>query len=448
MKKFGFGKKSEGEDDDRNRSGIFGRKKPAPQDDNPYAQQPAEDPYARMTPYQQARANLAAGPQGPRPGTVGLSSGPGIGLPSGPAPRNGYGTPPPSYQGSPQVAGGYAPDKLGAAGGYGSNRYDTSSSPHYTPARSSPALPSQRFQSRGPGGYGGLGSADTDVTRDEMFAGGGQRQAPPPSYASTDNTSSGTSGAAGASYGGDYGEQRELTEEEIEKQELYDTKNQTRDVGEQSVNSLDNALMHMQNAIDTGRGTLVRLGQQGEMLHNAEKNLDLAHNHRRIADEKTDELRTLNGSMFAAHVSNPFTSKSRQALRDQQILEQHHLDSQRRDATRKSAFAGTQQMEQTFRDLDRPTLRGQTSSNAAERSKYVMEDDSDEEYTSQAIEREQKIEEQTKKLENGVGVLNTLAKAAGSEVKRQGNLINDLSGKTGVLGDGLVVTRNKLNNIH
>ncbi|KAH8910724.1 hypothetical protein BR93DRAFT_286759 [Coniochaeta sp. PMI_546] len=449
MKKFGFGKKSEGDDDDRNRAGLFGRKKLAPQEENPYAQQPAEDPYARMTPYQQARANLAAGPQAPRPGAAGLPSGPrpgAGGLPSGPAQRNGYGTPPPSYQGSPQVGGGYAPDKFGAAGGYGASRYDAGAS-GYGGAGATPASQtSARFASRGPGGYGGLGPAEEDANRDELLAGARQRHAAPPSYMSTDNSTSDASGATGG-YGGGYGEQRELTAEELEKEEFNSIKNQIKDVRKQTVNSSGNAAMQMENSINVGRGILVRLGEQGERLHNTEKMLDLAHNQSRIAEEKTGELKTLNRSMFAVHVSNPFTSTSRQALKDQQVIEQHRLDAEQRDATRKSAYAGTQAMEQTFRDMDRPTLLGQTSRSNAERSKYMIEEDSDEEGAAEDNRDEDEIERNIQAMERNAPTLKYVAQALGAEVDRQDTVITRLGHKTQGVDKNLAVTRAKLNRI-
>lgn len=42
--------------------------------------------------------------------------------------------------------------------------------------------------------------------------------------------------------------------------------------------------------------------------------------------------------MFAVHVSNPFTSKSRQEDRDRKIMENHRSDREQRDATRKAAW--------------------------------------------------------------------------------------------------------------
>jgi protein transport protein SEC9 len=103
----------------------------------------------------------------------------------------------------------------------------------------------------------------------------------------------------------------------------------------QDVSSTRNALRLAQQAEETGRDTLARLGAQGERIHNTERNLDLASSQNRIAEEKARELKTLNKSMFAMHVSNPFTSASRREERDRKVMETHRAEREQRDATRK-----------------------------------------------------------------------------------------------------------------
>lgn len=423
MKKMGFGKKSDG-DEDPNRSGLFGRKK-APVDDNPYAQQPAEDPYARKTPYQQARAGL---PGGPRPGGGG-------GLPSGPGPRA-SGGPPPPYSNSPQPSvgsgggGGYGSDKLGATGGYGTNRYDNSNAPAYgSGPRQSPA-PS-RGPTRGPGGYGGLGRTDTSATddnRDALFSGAQSRY----QQASNDRYGQGQSGTAGGSYDG-YGAQRELTEEEQEQEDVRNMSNQIRDVRQESVRTLDRSLAMADQAIETSLGTYARLGAQSERLYNTEKNLDLAANQSRIAGEKASELKTLNRSMFAVHVSNPFTSGKRAAQRDQDVLDKHREERDRRQATRQDAFAASQRMESSFRDITRQQpqgLLGMPKTSAAERSKHLfVDDDEDPELAEQDERDEEAIDNKLSELHGRVGMLNTIGRRMGEEVDSQIGHIDRIAAK-------------------
>ncbi len=110
-------------------------------------------------------------------------------------------------------------------------------------------------------------------------------------------------------------------------------------------------------------------------------NLDRAAIHNRVAEERTKELKTLNRSMFAVHVSNPFTSKQRAAAREQDILDRHRHDRDVRDATRKDAYASTQRMEDTFRRAERSGMKGgdgDDENDAAIASKFTFVDDDDE----------------------------------------------------------------------
>ncbi|KAK2065802.1 hypothetical protein LY76DRAFT_498851 [Colletotrichum caudatum] len=426
MKKFGFGKKGGDDGDDANRSALFGRKSksPASGNENPYAQAPAgNDPYAQdgnkfagMTPYQQARAGAGA------PG----------GLPGGPR----AGAPPPA-------AGGYGAEKYGAASGYGANRYDNNQNAYGSSQRPGAAAAG----TRGPGGYGGLGrtnSNDTDAVRDELFSGaqGRQQQNKPQAGGYGQSAVPGQDGG----YGG-YGAPRELTAEEQEAEEYRATKQQINEVRQESVQTVNRALQAAMQAEETGRATLARLGAQGERLHNTEKNLDMATNHNKVAEDRAKELKTLNRSMFAVHVSNPFTSKSRAAERDAAVLERHRAERETRESTRNEAFKSNQRLEESFKDLTlsgRPQPKAKAS--AAERSKYVL-DDSDDEGNDLAQRQEDQIDDGLDQLSGAVGRLNGLARAQMREVDQQNILINKIGEKSDAVDDGVRMNRERLNRI-
>lgn len=434
MKKFGFGKKGGDGDEDSNRSALFSRSSknssPAPAASNPYAQpSQAPDPYAQdnnkyanmgpvgpsgASPYQQARQNYA------------LPSGPGAarggGLPGGPAPGRGPAPPAVSRNPAPNAAG-YGAEKYGSGGGYGANRYDG-------PSTSSGA--GDAGSKYGPGGYGGLGRTNSNETtttednRDALFAGAkdryAQRAAPPPSSGQPGAGYAAESGTSGQEGGyGAYGEERQLTAEEEEEEDVAATKQQIRFMKQEDVSSTRNALRIAAQAEETGRATLARLGAQGERIHNTEKNLDLAANHNRIAEEKAKELRTLNKSMFAVHVSNPFTASSRRAARDTEIIEKHRQEREERDATRQAAFGTQQRMERAFKELQPGDVgfRGQqTKASLAERSKFQFEADSEDD------EMENEIDSNLDALGHAAGRLNALARATGKEVDEQNKHID------------------------
>lgn len=75
------------------------------------------------------------------------------------------------------------------------------------------------------------------------------------------------------------------------REDVQGLKDEIRNIKQQDVSSTRNALRIAQMAEETGRGTLERLQQQGERIHNTERNLDLASNQNRLAAEKAREIR-------------------------------------------------------------------------------------------------------------------------------------------------------------
>lgn len=415
MKKFGFGKKGD-DGDDPNRSALFSRKKasPAPQSDNPYAKQPqaVADPYAdtakyaNMTPYQQARGNLSSGgPPGGAPGPD-PRAGNTYGARSPASNGGGPGAPPPA---------GYGADRYGSGGGYGSDRYGSkpASDRHNSPAAGA----------RGPGGYGGFGRGDAepDDNRDALFSGAQQRLAQkqtspaPGAYAP-----SGAADAEGA-YGG-YGEQRELTAEEQEEADYQAILAEKRGVQQESASSVNRSVQMARQANEVGRATLARLGAQGERLHNTEKHLDLAANQNKVAQDRAAELKTLNRSMFAVHVGNPFTSKQRQMKADEDIMNRHRTEREQREATRRDGYTATQRMESNFKGISATGVPRQQT-RKKDYGKFNLDDEEG------ADELEDQIDDGINELEGQVSMMNMVGRAIGKEVDQQNGQIDRIMDK-------------------
>ncbi|PHH73398.1 hypothetical protein CDD82_5496 [Ophiocordyceps australis] len=414
MKKFGFGKKND-DGDDADRTALFGRKKasasPASAADNPYAQQPpSADPYANMTPYQQARAGVGQG--GSRPGAGGPSGGANLG----------------------GASSGYAPDRFGSGAGYGANRYNNSPGGYGSPAGGA----------RGPSGYGGFGRAGDntpDENRDALFSGAQQRQAQR-SQAGTGYSGAGSygqPGASGTSYGdGGYGDQRELTAEEQEDADYQAILSEKRQVQKESASSVSRSVQMARQANEVGQATLARLGAQGERLHNTEKNLDLASNQNKVAQDRAAELKTLNRSMFAVHVNNPFTSKQRQQRADEEVMNRHRNERELRETTRREGFAATQRMESTFRDINgsaRPQV-GQTRKK--DYGKFNLDDEEG------ADELEDQIDDGLNELEGQVSMMNMVGRAIGKEVDAQNKQIDRIMTKSDAVDDATRMNRERL----
>lgn len=443
MKKFGLGKKSEG-DEDSNRSALFGsrskNKSPNPAA-NPYAQPPsASDPYTNA----KLRAGVGGADRVPSPangsparqGGRGGISGSGHGGDYKNGGDNKYegmdDSIPNNGAGASGSGGGYTSDRYGAQSGYGADRYGIGSGG---------AQSSRGGSKYGPGGYGGLGRAEsqdvaaTDDNRDALFGGARERLerkpqhaagAPPPYGADygQDAHSGAYGGNAGQSYEA-YGD-RQLTAEEEEEEDVEATKQEIRFMKQQDVSSTRNALRVAAQAEETGRNTLARIGAQGERIHNTEKNLDLTANHNRTAAEKARELKTLNKSMFAVHVSNPFTGASRRQARDDSILEKHQNERAMREATRREGYATGQRLQKTFKDLDSGDAASQAKtqkSTLAERAKYQFEADEEDE------EMENEIDSNIDALHGAATRLNGLARATGKELDEQNRHLGRINNK-------------------
>ena len=134
--------------------------------------------------------------------------------------------------------------------------------------------------------------------------------------------------------------------------------------------------------------------------------------------------------MWAVHVSNPFTAKSRDAARDRVVIEKHLEEREQREATRRAGYLAEKRMEQNFQKLSTTDQVGSSlhglyrvlttalqaakkQKNLAERAKYQFEADSEDD------EMEDEIDNNLDALSGVTGRLNALAKATGSEIEQQ-----------------------------
>ncbi|GME64678.1 Transporter sec9 [Neofusicoccum parvum] len=391
-----FSKKDKSSSDaasDADRKALFGSKKGSPAPSNPYAAAPPPPYSGGGAPSDRARAEKT------------------------PVPPGGYG-------GS---GGGY-----GGAGAYGQDRFGSNSGGGGGTA--------SRY---GAGGYGGMG--DSDAGRNELFGNAAQRaQAGSPAGAAGGYGGPPGGTAAGAGGGSAYGayQDRQLTQEEEEEEDVQAAKQQIRFMKQQDVSSTRNALRLAAQAEETGRDTLSRLGAQGERIHNTEKNLDLAENQNRLAEEKARELKTLNKSMFAMHVSNPFTASKRREQRDEAIMDTHRKERQQREDTRQAAWESSQRAQQMQKGVDRAGgPGGNKGASLAERSKYQFEADSEDD------EMENEIDANLDALHGAAGRLKGLASAMGTEVDQQNKHIARITDKTDRVDDQIAMNRARLDRI-
>ncbi|KAI5207192.1 plasma membrane snare protein-like protein [Aureobasidium subglaciale] len=418
---FGMGKKDKEAEEKASRSSLFsrskGKDKAAAPAANPYAVQSTPDPYGAKP------SNSGAPP------AYDNRSGPSAMPEKSPVPPGGYGGSTPRFGGT----GNYAQQS-----GYGSNPYG-----------------SEQPQSSRAGGYGGLGrrasqeTVSTDVKKAALFGDAPQRQQQQQVQAdqaaqdpSADNSyaNSNMPGGYGGSSSELYGQpDRYLTAEEQEEEDVKASKDEIKFIKQQDVSSTRNARRIAEQAEATGRETLARLAGQGDRIHNTERNLDMASHQNRLAEEKARELKTLNRSMFAMHVANPFTAKKREEAANAIALEKHRVERERADDTRSNAYSTTQR----HAGQERNMRGGKTHDKAtlANRAKYQFEADSEDE----AMEGE--IEENLDVIHRSAKTLHALGNAMGDELDEQNKHINRIIGKTETVDDEIAMNRIKLNRI-
>ncbi|KAJ4288184.1 Protein transport protein S9 plasma membrane t-SNARE [Kalmusia sp. IMI 367209] len=386
----GLFKKNKGDvDDEAARGQLFGSRKgktASPAASNPYAA-PPKDPYAQA--------------------------------------------PPPAYSGNDSYRQEKSPSVTSQGGQYGGRGYQAGGGSY---AQGGGSYGQDRYgggadqSSRRPGGYGGLGNTDPNLEEDRgaLFGGAADRakqQRPPPQQAGSGQGGSyGQSGVSGG-YGG-YGtgpsyEDRQLTAEEQEEEDINATKNEIKFMKQQDVSSTRNALRLAQQAEETGRDTLARLGAQGERIHNTERNLDLASSQNRIAEEKARELKTLNRSM-----------------------ETHQAERVQRDQTRAAAWASSARQDEFKRGIQSAGGSGPGRSTLADRAKYQFEADSEDD------EMENEIDSNLDQLHGAAKRLNALGRAMGQEVDSQNKHIDDVMRKTDKVDDQIALNRARLDRIH
>ncbi|KAK3329562.1 hypothetical protein B0H66DRAFT_526946 [Apodospora peruviana] len=419
-----FGKKPK--EEDASSVASFGRDRPTPQNNNPYAQQPAADPYTNsQSSFRPPQQGFASGsrqglPSGIRPG---LPSGPRSGGPARqqPPPPE-YGDELPPYQGGSNVKPGYRDEKAGTPGGWGGDNANAASyNARYSGSStiSAPRIPSQR-----PGGYGNLGSVDSDSPSKappgyspHIPQTGGQRL--PPGQSSDD-------------FDG-YGAREHMTAEEQENWDVQDQKNQILHTQGESKQSLVRSNAAMNQAIETATGSVSMLREQRGKLNNIELKVDQAQSLGRQGGEGTNKLKRLNDTpFFLPSGVNGNGKKGREA--DHARLAHELLEKETREETRRNAFQNEQRLLNANRDAQKPKALGLGNSN---RSKYVFEDDD-----GQMNENEDQIDELTSQLAAGVGTLHSLALDIQDELDVDPDQLKRLAEKTDRVDE--TVRRNRL----
>ncbi|KAF9453784.1 synaptosome-associated proteinsynaptosomal-associated protein 25 [Macrolepiota fuliginosa MF-IS2] len=265
------------------------------------------------------------------------------------------------------------------------------------------------------------GEANIDQDRNELFAGYNPKKTEPGRF--FDGPDAKPSANPGAE-----------TEEDVEG-----IKQQTRFVKQESVNSTRNALRMAREAEETARNTLTRLGDQSEKLANTERHLDVAKGHSLRAEDKTDELKQLNRSIFRPVIT--WNKDGKRAAQEAKI--QARFDDERderelamrdiRESQNRLGKATTygQDEEEELYGGRRARTGQQRTDGVEQRKRFQFE------ATASDDEMEDELDGNLDEISDVTKRLKALGSTMGQELDRQNERIDRITDKTGGLDQRL-----------
>ncbi|KAH8835815.1 protein transporter SEC9 [Flagelloscypha sp. PMI_526] len=327
------------------------------------------------------------------------------GLPSGPraGPGGGYRQPPPpsdpyAAPRRPNMYSENSGDSYGSQGGY--DRQQAPQSDY-----------GDRYaRNRGVGDAYSRGGGDVDQDRAELFAGHNpQRQQGSGRF--FDGPPRGRTPPPG-----------EETEEDVEG-----IKQQSRYIKQESAQSTRNALRLAREAEETARATLGRLGDQSEKLADTERHLDVSKGHSQRADDKTDELKQLNRSIFRPVIT---FNKDKKRAADEAKVQARYEDERGERERAMGDVRGTQERlgRADYGDDDESGFGGRNKKTQeyrqAQRKRFQFE------ATASDDEVEDEIDDNLDEISKMTGRLNMLGRAMGEELESQNKRLDRLGNKT------------------
>ncbi|KAJ6516273.1 hypothetical protein C8R45DRAFT_238697 [Mycena sanguinolenta] len=244
---------------------------------------------------------------------------------------------------------------------------------------------------------GGLGPNELDRNRNELFSG----------Y----NPSKSGSG-------------RFATEDADEEEDVEAIKRNIKDKKKESVNSSQNSIRLAREAVETGNNTLRRLEEQAERLGNTELHLDRARGHSKRADDKTEELRKLNRSIFIPAVT--LNNDDKHAARDAKAQRRYEENRAARENARRAGPPGGRE------------AIGYSGGRSTERSRFQFE------ATASDDEMEDALESNLDEIQALARDLKGVSMAMSAEIDRQDATITVLEKKTVGLEGSLINNTAKL----
>ncbi|KAI0639367.1 hypothetical protein C8Q77DRAFT_1163797 [Trametes polyzona] len=286
------------------------------------------------------------------------------------------------------------------------------------------------------------GQANIDSDRNELFSG----YKPKPGGGSGRFFDDGPGGRGGPLQRRGTPPPGEENEEDVEgiKQDM-------RFMKQESVNSTRNALRLAREAEETARNTVSKLGSQSEKLADTERHLDVSKGYSLRAEDKTDELKQLNRSIFRPVIT--FNKDAKRAAQEAKIQARYDEERDARekamsdiretqDRLGRAATYGVRDGEEGIAGgSGRFRTQAELQARKNQRSRYQFEaDEEDDQLEDELDDNLDEIMDVTKRLK-------ALGTAMSSELDTQNERITRITDKTDRLDNHIFRNTERLNRI-
>ncbi|KAK9324601.1 hypothetical protein V1517DRAFT_316909 [Lipomyces orientalis] len=240
-------------------------------------------------------------------------------------------------------------------------------------------------------------------------------------------------------------------EEGVDDTEINAIKEQMKYVKKESLSAAQRSRRYAEEAEASGLRTLQMLGEQGDQIANAEGSIAITENNTKLAEDYARELKTLNRSMFAVHVSNPFNTRRRIQEREQKIRDTFNQQQLQREENRRNQYQAQQRVAAAMgnipgerrRQLTETELRyreqmARQKADLAQASRFQFEPDDED------FEVERDIDATLDDVSAAANRLNSMAKSINTELESQNRRVAKLNQKTQEVEIGVHLNTSRL----
>jgi len=207
-------------------------------------------------------------------------------------------------------------------------------------------------------------------------------------------------------------------------------------------------------AEETARNTLLKLGDQSEKMADTERHLDMSKSHANRADDRADELKQLNRSIFRPVIT--FNKEAKRQAKEDEIQRRHAEEREQRERAmgdvresqnrigRAATYGrGGDDDDEGISNSSGRRMRSEVEQKARteQRKRYQFEQ------TASDDELEDELDDNLDEIGDVSKRLKALAMAAGQEIDSHNKRLEVISNKVNVVDDKVQSNTRKLNRI-